>query len=75
MTLAECRRGDRLRVVGIDAGRGARLRLIQLGLDVGDTIELVQRSPFGGPVLVARAGTSVAIGHGLATHIQVEPIA
>jgi Fe2+ transport system protein FeoA len=72
MTLVECRRGDRLRVVGVDAGRGASLHLLHLGLDVGDTIELVQRSPLGGPVLVRRGDTQVAIGHHLAARISVE---
>jgi Fur family transcriptional regulator, ferric uptake regulator len=74
MTLAECRRGDRLRVVEIDAGRGAALHLLNLGLDVGDTIELLQRSLLRGPVLVRRGATQVAIGHGLAAQILVERV-
>ena len=40
LRLVECRRGDRVRIVRIDAGRGASLNLMNLGLNVGETIEL-----------------------------------
>lgn len=70
--LVECRRGDRVRIVKIDAGRGAALNLINLGLDVGHTVELRQRSPLHGPLLVAHDGTEVAIGYRLAEKILVE---
>lgn len=70
--LVECRKGDRVRIVKIDAGRGASLHLMHLGLDVGHTVELLQRSPLHGPILVSHDGTEVAIGYGLAEKILVE---
>ncbi|MBN2196757.1 MAG: ferrous iron transport protein A [Polyangiaceae bacterium] len=70
--LIECRRGDRVRIVRIEAGRGAILNLINLGLNVSHTIELLQRSPLRGPLLVAHRGTAVAIGYQLAERILVE---
>ena len=70
--LVECHRGDRVRIVRIDAGPGAVLNLIHLGLHVSHTIELLQRSPLRGPVLVGHHGTAVAIGYQLAERILVE---
>jgi ferrous iron transport protein A len=70
--LVECRRGDRVRIVKIHAGRGAMLNLINLGLDVGHTVELLQSSPLHGPLLVLHDHTEVAIGYHLAEKILVE---
>ena len=70
--LAECRRGDRVRIVQVDAGRGAVLNLMNLGLDVGHVVELLQRSPLHGPLVVSHDGTEVALGYGLAEKILVE---
>jgi ferrous iron transport protein A len=70
--LVECRRGDRVRIVRIDAGRGAALSLMSLGLNVGDTVELLRSSPLRGPLLVSHGATEVAIGFGLAEKILVE---
>jgi Fe2+ transport system protein FeoA len=70
--LVECRQGDRVRIVRIDAGRGAALNLINLGLNISHTIELLRRSPLRGPLLVSHGGTAVAIGYRLAERILVE---
>ena len=70
--LADCRRGDRVRIVRIDAGRGAALNLMDLGLNVGETIELLRISPFRGPLLVSRGHTEVAVGYRLAEKILVD---
>ena len=70
--LVECSRGDRVRVVRIDAGRGAALNLMNMGIGVGQTIELLQSSPMRGPLLVSRGDTEVAVGYRLAEKILVE---
>lgn len=72
VSLAECSRGDTVRIVTIDAGRGAALQLMNMGLALGATIQLVRRSPLGGPVLVSHDGTQVAIGYQMARKILVE---
>lgn len=59
-------------IVEIDAGCGAVLNLMQLGLVKGDTVELLQRSPLKGPLLVLHGDTEVAIGYRLAERILVE---
>jgi Fe2+ transport system protein FeoA len=70
--LVSCQRGDRVRIVKVDAGKGAILNLINLGLDVGHQVELLQRSPLHGPLLVSYCGTEIAIGYQLAEKILVE---
>jgi Fe2+ transport system protein FeoA len=70
--LVECSRGDRVRVVRIDAGRGAALNLMNMGIRVGQAIELLRSSPMRGPLLVSRGDTEVAVGYRLAEKILVE---
>lgn len=72
--LVSCRRGDWVRIVKFDAGRGAILNLINLGFNVGHQIKLLRRSPFRGPLLVSHCGTEIGIGYGLAEKILVEKI-
>ncbi len=70
--LVDCHPGDHLRIVEVHAGNGASLNLSGLGLEVGDTVQLLQRSPLHGPVLMLHRNTEIAIGHGLAKKIEVE---
>ncbi len=70
--LAEGKQGDRFRILAIDAGRGAAVNLMNMGLGIGREIELVGRSPLGGPVLVRHGDTRIAIGHRMAQKILVE---
>ncbi|MFB3855218.1 MAG: ferrous iron transport protein A [Vicinamibacterales bacterium] len=70
--LVECRRGDKVRIVTIDAGRGAALDLMNMGLTIGATIHLLRRSPLRGPLLVSHGGIQVAIGYHMAEKILVE---
>jgi Fe2+ transport system protein FeoA len=70
--LIECCRGDRVRIVKVNAGRGATLNLMNLGLSVGHTIQLLQSSPLHGPLLVSHGDTEVAVGYRLAEKILVE---
>jgi len=61
-----------VRIVKVEAGRGATLNLMSLGLAVGHIIELLRRLPMHGPVLVSHDHTQVAIGYRLAEKILVE---
>lgn len=70
--LVDCRKGDRVRIVRIETGRGPAFSLISLGLDVGHTVDLLRCSPFHGPILVSHGGTEIAIGYDLAEKILVE---
>ena len=71
VTLVQCELGDRVKVFAMAAGQGATLDLMNMGLNIGDEIELVQRSPFRGPLLIQHDGTRIAIGFRMAQQILV----
>lgn len=75
MTLADALTQDPVRVTAIDGGSGLRRRLGCLGLAEGDTLVVVSRAAFRGPLLVQAGGGRVAIGRGVARKIGVEPAA
>lgn len=69
--LVDCKENTQARIVGIKAGRGAVMNLSHLGMNIGNTVRVVRKSPFKGPVVVLHQGSEVAIGYGLAQKIQV----
>ncbi|MBN1334922.1 MAG: ferrous iron transport protein A [Deltaproteobacteria bacterium] len=70
--LSECQRGDRVRILRVESGRGARLHLTNLGVAEGRVVDVLGGTPFGGPVIVRNGDTEAAIGFGLAERILVE---
>jgi len=64
--------GDRVKIMRINAGHGALVNLINLGLNIGNIVEIGRKSNMKGPVIVSYQGTEVAIGYGLATKIIAE---
>ncbi|MEX0974047.1 MAG: FeoA family protein [Bacillota bacterium] len=70
MTLADARSGDTL-VVGSAMGRGAQIRLWDLGVIPGTVVQVIAAHPFRGPVLIKTGGTKVAVGRGLADSVSV----
>lgn len=55
-----------------DGGRGFRMRLVSMGLNVGSEVEVIQGGRgSGGPTLIASGHTRLAIGHGMAQKIIV----
>lgn len=72
--LIDCEEGGRIKIVKIDAGRGAQINLSNLGLYIGDQIKFVRKSLLRGPVIVLHRGTEIAIGFKLAKKIFVENI-
>jgi Fe2+ transport system protein FeoA len=65
---------QRTRVVFIEGGQGVGAHLNTLGIHVGDCLEVVERAPFRGPVLVQINGTRLALGRGVARRVRVEEI-
>lgn len=70
--LTSYKEGDRVKITKIDAGHGALINLINLGLNIGNIVEIGRKSNMKGPVIVSYQGTEVAIGYGLATKIIAE---
>ena len=73
MTLEQLMPGDEARVLNICGGHGLQRRLNHLGIHPGDTVQLSGRGAFRGPLLVRIHGMQVALGRGIARHVQVEP--
>ncbi len=74
LTVADIPEGVSVRVVDIIGGWGIRQRLSQLGIYPGDIIRIVRSGAFGGPIYIEVNGNGVAIGRGVARHIEVEEV-
>lgn len=72
--LVDCKDSIQVKIVSINAGRGAIMNLSNLGLHIGNMIKCIRKSPFKGPVVVIHQGSEVAIGYGLAQKIYVEEV-
>jgi len=75
LTLAETPPGAVVRVIEIMGGRGMRLRLMRMGLNLGDLVKVLSSGPLRGPVYLENLSTGVklALGRGVASKVLVEP--
>jgi len=72
MQLINAENGIWLRVVNIRGGKGIAHKLRQLGLLPGDCTRVIRHAPLGGPLMIEVGGRVIAIGRGVASHIEVE---
>lgn len=72
MTLDRLPRGKMARVTNVFGGKGIRRNLAQLGIYPGSIIKVTGSGVWRGPILIEAAGSSVALGRGLARRIEVE---
>ncbi len=72
MQLIDAGNDEWLRVVNIIGGKGVAHKLRQLGLMPGDCIRIIRHAPLGGPIMIEVGGRVIAIGRGVASHIDVE---
>lgn len=56
----------------IDGGWSVRQRLNQLGLHVGDVVQVKRGCTFGGPILINNKNYDIGIGRGMAQKIKVK---
>lgn len=73
MPLHMAKQGERLVIEDFSGGSGARMRLMTMGLKIGDTIDVVT-SIHNGQLVIAIAQHRLVIGHGLAQKIIVRPV-
>lgn len=69
--LTQCRSGDKLTVICVDAGMMAKKRLANLGIIPGVKLIKNRAAPFCGPVQISVKGTSLVLGRGIASKILV----
>ena len=72
MTLLDLPQGTDARIVSIGGSRSTQQQLRELGLFPGDTLCVVRRAAFGGPLLVELRGMQIAIGRRVAAQVVVE---
>jgi len=63
--------GRKVRLIGVDGGRGLQMRLAEMGLTPGAEIEVISNT-YHGPFIVAVKGSRVILGRGMATKISVK---
>ncbi|MBM4283778.1 MAG: ferrous iron transport protein A [Deltaproteobacteria bacterium] len=71
--LAEVPPGRRVRIAGFEGGRMLRGRLVALGLNVGQEVEVLQNNR--GLIILGVNGGRVALGRGVSRKILTSPVA
>lgn len=73
-SLDELDPGARWRLVRVSDAEPEMLRyLAGLGIGLGDEVEVLERQPFGGPILVRVGDRELALGGRLASAMRLEP--
>jgi len=65
--------GEVGKVVKLNGGRRFQEKMISMGINPGDTVEVLSGSP-GHALLILIGNTRLALGHGLAHRIEIEAI-
>jgi Fur family ferric uptake transcriptional regulator len=73
MSLDNAKTGEKLLIKGFAGGARARLRLLTMGLRVGDRIEVINNVQHG-QLVIAADFKRLVLGRGLAEKIQVSPV-
>ena len=71
MHLAMVSPGETVRLVSVEGGLGIRKRLADLGLNIGESLSVIQ-SDSQGPMILAVKESRLALGRGVAHKILVE---
>ncbi|RJQ68963.1 MAG: Fur family transcriptional regulator [Desulfobacteraceae bacterium] len=74
LTLDTARQGERLKIVDFTGGAHSRLRLLTMGLRVGDEVEIITNI-HRGQLVLAVDFKRLVLGQGMARKIRVAPIA
>ncbi len=70
-SLALAQPGQKVRITGYQGGRMLRARLLALGLNLGQVVEILQNNR--GLIIVGINGGRVALGRGISQKILAEP--
>lgn len=73
MPLTKAKDGEKLVLKDFSSGSGARMRLLSMGLRIGDQIEVISNNSQG-QIAVALDFKRYVLGRGLARKIMVEPL-
>jgi ferrous iron transport protein A len=73
-SLDQIREGEIVEIVEIRAGKGLHTRLANMGVHLGSRIQVISSYSSGGPIMIAKNGMKLAIGHGMAVKIFVKSV-
>jgi len=73
-TLGSLPSGKEAKVRSFECGLGMSCRLESMGIRVGSHIKKISSQSMRGPVTIKIGHTSLALGHGIASKIIVEPV-
>lgn len=71
-SLLSLKQGHRGRIAEINGGREMVRRMMSLGIRVGSIIDVINHRGRG--VVVGNSGCRIALGHGVAEKLLVEPL-
>ncbi|MFB3890197.1 MAG: ferrous iron transport protein A [Candidatus Bathyarchaeia archaeon] len=74
LSLASLNEGETGVMIRVEGGFNATRRLAEMGLTPGSEVKLLRKCAFHGPVEIEVRGVALAIGHGLASKVCVEPL-
>ncbi len=74
MDLTQLGQGRRARIVELLGGRSVNARFGSMGIRPGRTVRKRSAALLKGPVVLEVGSTQLAIGHGMAQKIIVEPV-
>ena len=70
--LANLAQKKKAKIVSIQGGHQFNRRMCVMGLREGQTIEVVSKQPFRGPLTISIGSCKMTIGRGMANKIYVE---
>jgi ferrous iron transport protein A len=74
LPLSEIPKQSKARIIEIQGGHHFQHRLTIMGIRKGQTITLVSKQPFRGPLTIKLYGSQMTLGRGMARKILVEVI-
>ena len=76
LTLWDAPKGSAVTITGLNQGLQQLVlnRLSEMGLDQGQTVICLHRSPFNGPVVVVIADCVYSLEQQIASHIFIQPV-
>jgi len=74
MLLAHLPLKKKAKIIEIKGGMHFNRKMCVMNLRVGQTIEVVSKQPFRGPITISVGNCKMTMGRGMAHHIHVEEI-
>ena len=74
ISLSNLQTNKKARITSIQGGHGLKKKLRVMGIREGQTIKIVSKQPFRGPLTIEAGGSQMTLGRGMAQKILVEVI-